>query len=115
MQGEDIPEAAGGTVADLELPGLGPTCGAAEATDQGVKLPILHFIDPAKIGDHAQPRFACLVAEGFDDLQVAAPAALGDAGKHVMQNEGDISYTQGTILKKRVTTRNPAKRRWPPS
>lgn len=47
-----------------------------------------------RVGDHAQPRLPGLVAEGFDDLQVAAPAALGDARENVIQDGASGSFLQ---------------------
>ncbi len=86
MQGEDVAVTARAFPGDLGLRRLGSSRGPAEAPDQGVELAVLHSVDAPEIGDDAQPGLPRLVAEGLDDLQIAAPAALGDACEHGMQS-----------------------------
>ncbi len=94
MQGEDVPVAARAFPGDLGLRRLVPPGNPAEAPDQGVELAVLHSVDAPEIGDDAQPGLSGIVAEGLDDLQIATPAALGDACEHGMQNTAQEASLQ---------------------
>ena len=105
MQGEDVTVAARAFPGDLGLRRLVPPGNPAEAPDQGVELALLHSVDAPEVGDDAQPGLSGIVAEGLDDLQIATPAALGDACKHGMQDASDAPASQCMLGQRRVTTR----------
>ena len=97
MQGEDVTITARAFPGDLGLRGPGPPGNPAKASDEGVELAVLHSVDAPEVGDDAQPGLPGLVAERLDDLQIAAPAALGDACEHGMQDAAQKASLQSIL------------------
>jgi hypothetical protein len=101
VQSKDISKGPGRRVGNLKLCRFVAPGRPAEPPDQGIEVTIFHAVDAAEIGDDPVPRFACLVAVGLDDLQVAPPAALVDAHEHayiiLMPNQQYNSLKQNDV------------------
>lgn len=103
MQRKDIAISQGRIVDHLRGGVLGPAGCTVQAADEGVELARLQGIEAPQIGHDAQPRLARVVAEGLDDLQVAAAAGLGDARKYGMQNTPLCIFRKYTLSISHVT------------